>query len=117
MKLGVTALATADLVSATQFYEVDPHLGTRFQAAVEAKLEQVLAFPKSVEIVHRPSYRRAKGSRKNNSPFSTAGLERVVPGGQGFELLQRQRVHVCRRDLDALHIGSANQVSTNSESG
>ena len=72
--------------------------------------------PEHPRVFHLELY-AAKGSRKNNSPFSTAGLERVVPGGQGFELLQRQRVHVCRRDLDALHIGSANQVSTNSESG
>ena len=54
MKLVLTAPAKADLFSATEFYnDHEPELGARFLSAVDAKVEQILAFPESAQVAYR----------------------------------------------------------------
>ena len=79
MKLVLTAPTKADLVSAAEFYnDHEPALGGRFLSAVEAKIEQILTFPESAEVVHKPSYRRAKLKGFPYSLFYRLDRETIV---------------------------------------
>ena len=65
MKLVLTAPAKADLFSATGFYH-EPELGARFLSAVDAKVEQILAFPESAQV----AYRAVRQAKVRGFPYS-----------------------------------------------
>ena len=67
MKLVLTAPAKADLFSATEFYnDHEPELGARFLSAVDAKVEQILAFPESAQV----AYRAVRQAKVRGFPYS-----------------------------------------------
>ena len=69
MKLVLTAPAKADLFSATEFYnDHEPELGARFLSAVDAKVEQILAFPETPRWPTGPSAKPR--SEASPTPFS-----------------------------------------------
>ena len=67
MKLVLTPPAKGDIFSATEFYnEHEPELGARFLSAVDAKVEQVLAFPESAQV----AYLAVRQAKVRGFPYS-----------------------------------------------